>query len=165
MSTLKPLCVFDLCDDIMGMILIELLPRQRYNRVVAEYKDPRFHKGAARVLKAMERSYSADRSHPGRTYLRVIHPVLTSWPHYPIADFKCKAINIYGLRIKTQPRSGWAYQQHLDWSCKGSVRDFTHDDLDRILAELGKQRFKSKLKHDKIAMLMKHESAQKTFSA
>ena len=159
MSTLKPMSVFDLSDDIMELILIELLPRQRYNQVVREYKDPRFHKGAARVLKGM------DGSHPGRAYLRVIHPVFTSWPHYPIADFKCKAINIYGLRIKTQPRSGWAYQQHLDWSCKGSVRDFTHDDLDRILAELGKQRFKSKLKHDKIAMLMKHESAQKTFSA
>ena len=153
MSTLKPMSVFELCDDILELVLIELLPRQRYNQVVREYKDPRFHKGAARVLKAMERSYSADRSHPGRTYLRVIHPVLTSWPHYPIADFKCKAINIYGLRIKTQPRN-WG--QGLDWSCKSSVRDFTHDDLDRILTELGKKRFKSKLKHDKIAMLMKH---------
>ena len=145
MSTLKPLCVFDLCDDIMGMILIELLPRQRYNQVVREYKDPRFHKGTARVLKAM----STQRSHPGRTYLRVIHPVLKSWPQYPIADYKCKAINVYGLRIKTQSCGA-------DWSCQSSVRDFTHADLDRILSELGKKRFKSKLKHDKIAMLLKH---------
>ena len=41
MSTLKPMSVFDLCDDIMELILIELLPRQRYNQVVREYKDPR----------------------------------------------------------------------------------------------------------------------------
>eukprot|EP01052_Picozoa_sp_SAG31_P035203 SAG31_NODE_4217_length_3451_cov_1.999106_1_plen_51_part_00 len=47
---------------------------------------------------------------------------------------------------------------------KGSLRDFTHDDLDRILVELGRKPFKSKLKHVKIAMLMKHESAQKTLS-
>jgi len=149
MSTLKPLCVFDLCDDIMGMILIELLPRQRYNRVVAEYKDPRFHKGAARVRKAMWQAAS----HPGRTYLRVIHPVLRGWAEYPIPDFRCKAINLYGLRIKTQS-CGWT--QAADWSCQSSVRDFTHADLDRILSELGKKRFKSKLKHDKIAMLLKH---------
>ena len=149
MSTLKPLCVFDLCDDIIDLILIELLPRQRYNQVVREYKDPRFHKGTARVLKAM----STQRSHPGRTYLRVIHPVLKSWPQYPIADYKCKAINVYGLRIETRPR-GWG--QGLDWSCQSSVRDFTHADLDRLLTELGKKRFKSKLKHDKITMLLKH---------
>ena len=149
MSTLKPMSVFDLCDDIIAMILTELLPRQRYNRVVTEYKDPRFHKGAARVCKAM----LGKLSHPGRTYLRVIHPVLKSWPEYPIADFKCKAIDLYGLRIVTRSR-GWG--QGLDWSCQSSVRDFTHADLDRLLTELGKKRFKSKLKQDKITMLLKH---------
>ena len=113
------------------------------------FKDPRFHKGAARVRKAMWQAAS----HPGRTYLRVIHPVLRAWAEYPIPDFRCKAINLYGLRIKTQS-CGWT--QAADWSCQSSVRDFTHADLDRILSELGKKRFKSKLKHDKIAMLLKH---------
>ena len=151
MTTLKPECLFDLCDDIIGLILIELLPRQKYNQVVREYKDPRFHKGAERVRKAMGGPRSS--SHPGRTYLRVIHPVLKSWPTTKISEFKCEAINIYGLRIKTQSHT---YGQGTDWSCSSSVRDFTHEDLGRVLTELGKKRFKSKLKQQKITMLLKH---------
>ena len=87
--------VFDLSDDIMELILIELLPRQRYNQVVREYKDPRFHKGAARVLKGM------DGSHPGRVYLRVIHPVFTSWPHYPMRCLRSEK------REDKQQRAKW----------------------------------------------------------
>ena len=44
MSTLKPMSVFELCDDILELVLIELLPRQRYNQVVREYKDHVFTK-------------------------------------------------------------------------------------------------------------------------
>ena len=38
--------LFELCDDILELIEIELRPRLKYNQVVREYKDPRFHKAA-----------------------------------------------------------------------------------------------------------------------
>ena len=66
--------LFNLCDDIMELIEVELRPRLKYNQVVREYKDPRFHKSANRITK---RVYIRD-VHPGRHYLRVIYPTTRS---------------------------------------------------------------------------------------
>lgn len=33
--------LFELCDDILELIEIELRPRLKYNQMVREYKDPR----------------------------------------------------------------------------------------------------------------------------
>ena len=140
--------LFNLCDDIMELIEVELRPRLKYNQVVREYKDPRFHKAANRITK--------DRRdvHPGRHYLRVIYPTLHGFSSYHIKRFKCQDINLHGMLIRTNIRD---YNTDVDVSSKYSVRDYTHDDIDDILTSLGATRFKSRKKHDKITMIMSLE--------
>jgi hypothetical protein len=140
--------LFNLCDDILELIEVELRPRLKYNQVVREYKDPRFHKAANRITK--------DRRdvHPGRHYLRVIYPTLHGFSSYRIERFKCQDINLHGMLIRTNIRD---YNTDVDVSSKYSVRDYTHDDIDDILTSIGATRFKSRKKHDKIAMIMSLE--------
>jgi hypothetical protein len=140
--------LFNLCDDILELIEVELRPRLKYNQVVREYKDPRFHKAANRITK--------DRRdvHPGRHYLRVIYPTLHGFSSYRINRFKCQDINLHGMLIRTNIRD---YNTDVDVSSKYSVRDYTHDDIDDILTSIGTTRFKSRKKHDKIAMIMSLE--------
>jgi hypothetical protein len=140
--------LFNLCDDILELIEVELRPRLKYNQVVREYKDPRFHKAANRITK--------DRRdvHPGRHYLRVIYPTLHGFSSYRINRFKCQDINLHGMLIRTNIRD---YNTDVDVSSKYSVRDYTHDDIDDILTSIGATRFKSRKKHDKIAMIMSLE--------
>ena len=140
--------LFNLCDDILELIEVELRPRLKYNQVVREYKDPRFHKAANRITK--------DRRdvHPGRHYLRVIYPTLHGFSSYRIKRFKCQDINLHGMLIRTNIRD---YNTDVDVSSKYSVRDYTHDDIDDILTSIGATRFKSRKKHDKIAMIMSLE--------
>ena len=140
--------LFNLCDDILELIEVELRPRLKYNQVVREYKDPRFHKAANRITK--------DRRdvHPGRHYLRVIYPTLHGFSSYRIERFKCQDINLHGILIRTTVRD---YNTDVDVSSKYSVRGYTHDDIDDILTSIGATRFKSRKKHDKIAMIMSLE--------
>mgnify|MGYP003986950627 FL=1 len=140
--------LFNLCDDILELIEVELRPRLKYNQVVREYKDPRFHKAANRITK--------DRRdvHPGRHYLRVIYPTLHGFSSYRIERFKCQDINLHGILIRTTVRD---YDTDVDVSSKYSVRGYTHDDIDDILTSIGATRFKSRKKHDKIAMIMSLE--------
>ena len=142
--------LFNLCDDIMELIEVELRPRLKYNQVVREYKDPRFHKSANRITK---RVYRRD-VHPGRHYLRVIYPTFEGFCSYRIDRFKCQDINLHGMLIRTNIRD---YNTDVDVSSKYSVRDYTHDDIDDILTSIGATRFKSRKKHDKIAMIMSLE--------
>ena len=142
--------LFELCDDILELIEIELRPRLKYNQVVREYKDPRFHKSANRITK---RVYRRD-VHPGRHYLRVIYPTLEGFSSYRIDRFKCQDINLHGMLIRTTARH---YNTDVDISSNYSVRDYTHRDIDDILTSLGATRFKSRKKHDKITMIMSLE--------
>lgn len=142
--------LFELCDDILELIEIELRPRLKYNQMVREYKDPRFHKSANRITK---RVYRRD-VHPGRHYLRVIYPTFEGFSSYRIDRFDCQDINLHGMLIRTTARH---YNTDVDVSSKYSVRDYTHDDIDDILTSLGATRFKSRKKHDKIAMIMSLE--------
>ena len=140
--------LFELCDDILELIEIELRPRLKYNQMVREYKDPRFHKSANRITK------NRRDVHPGRHYLRVIYPTLHGFSSYRIERFKCQDINLHGMLIRTNIRD---YNTDVDVSSKYSVRDYTHDDIDDILTSIGATRFKSRKKHDKIAMIMSLE--------
>ncbi len=90
--------LFELCDDIMELIEIELRPRLKYNQVVREYKDPRFHKSANRITK------NRRDVHPGRHYLRVIYPTFEGFSSYRIDRFKCQDINLHGMLIRTNVR-------------------------------------------------------------
>ena len=57
-------------------------------------------------------------------------------------------MNLYGL-IGTRKR--------FDQTTNNlTLENSTHDDLDRVLTQLGCKRFKSKRKHEKIRMLLKH---------
>jgi hypothetical protein len=143
--------LFELCDDILELIEIELRPRLKYNQVVREYKDPRFHKAANRITKEVARRRDV---HPGRHYLRVIYPTLEGFSSYRIDRFKCHDINLHGMLIRTTVRH---YNTDVDVSSKYSVRDYTHGDIDDILTSLGATRFKSRKKHDKITMIMSLE--------
>ena len=51
----------------------------------------------------------------------------------------------------------YCHNTDVDVSSKYSVRDYTHDDIDDILTSIGATRFKSRKKHDKIAMIMSLE--------
>ena len=143
--------LFELCDDILELIEIELRPRLKYNQVVREYKDPRFHKAANRITKEVARRRDV---HPGRHYLRVIYPTFEGFSSYRIDRFKCQDINLHGMLIRTTVRH---YNTDVDVSSKYSVRDYTHGDIDDILTSLGATRFKSRKKHDKITMIMSLE--------
>jgi hypothetical protein len=140
--------LFELCDDILELIEIELRPRLKYNQMVREYKDPRFHKSANRITKNIRDV------HPGRHYLRVIYPTFEGFSSYRIDRFKCHDINLHGMLIRTTVRH---YNTDVDVSSKYSVRDYTHGDIDDILTSLGATRFKSRKKHDKITMIMSLE--------
>ena len=140
--------LFNLCDDILELIEVELRPRLKYNQVVREYKDPRFHKAANRITKDIRDV------HPGRHYLRVIYPTLNGFSTYRIDRCKCQDINLHGILIRTTVRD---YNTDVDVSSKYSVRGYTHDDIDDILTSIGATRFKSRKKHDKIAMIMSLE--------
>ena len=140
--------LFELCDDILELIEIELRPRLKYNQMVREYKDPRFHKSANRITK------NRRDVHPGRHYLRVIYPTFEGFSSYRINRFVCQDINLHGMLIRTNIRD---YNTDVDVSSKYSVRDYTHDDIDDILTSLGATRFKSRKKPYKIAMIMSLE--------
>ena len=75
-----PMSLFDICDDILEMIEIELRPRLKYNQVVREYKDPRFHKSANRITKDVARRYDV---HPGRHYRQFSGENLPQKPIFP----------------------------------------------------------------------------------
>jgi hypothetical protein len=140
--------LFELCDDILELIEIELRPRLKYNQVVREYKDPRFHKAANRITK------NRRDVHPGRHYLRVIYPTFEGFSSYRINRFVCQDINLHGMLIRTNVRH---YNTDVDVSSKYSVRGYTHGDIDDILTSLGATRFKSRKKPYKIAMIMSLE--------
>ena len=140
--------LFELCDDILELIEIELRPRLKYNQMVREYKDPRFHKAANRITK------NRRDVHPGRHYLRVIYPTLEGFSSYRIDRSKCQDINLHGMLIRTTVRH---YNTDVDVSSNYSVRDYTHGDIDDILTSLGATRFKSRKKPYKIAMIMSLE--------
>ena len=53
------------------------------------------------------------------------------------------------MLIRTSTRD---YTTDVDVSSKYSVRDYTHADIDAILTSLGATHFKSRKKHDKIAI-------------
>ena len=140
--------LFELCDDILELIEIELRPRLKYNQMVREYKDPRFHKAANRITK------NRRDVHPGRHYLRVIYPTFEGFCSYRIDRFKCQDINLHGMLIRTNVRH---YNTDVNVSSNYSVRDYTHGDIDDILTSLGATRFKSRKKPYKIAMIMSLE--------
>ena len=136
--------------DIMRLIFAELEPMFQYNRVVKEYNDPRFKSHFRRVYKESE----ADDVHPGRWLVHIIHPQLQHWPYYLVRQFKCEDINLYGCMIQTTDRH---WRTHFDLELSyDSMRSFTHDDLNTILASYGYTGFSSKKKHEKIHILMKH---------
>ena len=149
------MCLFDLCDDILELIEVELEPRLKYNKVVREYKDPRFHKSTNRIIKDMKPYHGG--VHPGRHYLRVIYPMPRGFCHWCINRFKCEDINLYGMLIRTD-RSRYHHQHHDvqgDVASSSSIRDYTHNDIDVVLTQLGVKRFKSLLKREKLSKVIK----------
>ena len=71
------------------------------------------------------------------------------------------SVNLYGLIAKPDWRSN--YYAHV--MANLTLNDYTHDDLDRVLTELGYKRFKSKKKPEKIHMLLKCSPKYKPDSA
>ena len=66
--------------DILKLILTELEPMFRYNRVVIEYNDPRYKAHFKRVFKEANGNRQNCPVHPGRWLVHVIYPQLSSWP-------------------------------------------------------------------------------------
>jgi hypothetical protein len=127
--------------------MLELDGRLNYNRVVREFKDPRFHRGAARVHRHL---WNPSEVHMGRTFLYVIYPTIRSAPS-TMRPFNSDQINIHGLRVTSEASY---LSSHL--SSKRRMDYFTHDDIDKVLVMLGKKRFKSKRKAAKVKMVLDH---------
>ena len=140
--------------DILELLLAELEPMFQYNRVVNEYNDPLHKAHFKRVFKQADKPghfKSHDRVvHPGRWFVHIVYPQLTNWPYWVTKEFKSEYINLYGFIIESRYRNT-NYVLNSD-----SMRSFTHDDLNQMLASLGYKKFSSKKKHEKIHMLMKH---------
>ena len=89
--------------DIMGLILRELEPMWDYNKIVQEFKDPRFHRHATRLIKDMGEEKRST-VHPGRVLLRVIYPKAVRYWTAWIKRFRCENINLHGMIINTGKR-------------------------------------------------------------
>ena len=124
-------------------------PQIDYQKVVDEFNDPRFRKWAERYHRG---SYSHTMRHPGRSWVRVLYPRergCSSMPQDPSVD-------VYGLHWRSRvPGRYFDNSTACNYILEGQ---FTHDDLDRVLTELGAKRFKSKPKAEKITLLMKTKS-------
>ena len=142
--------------EVMRHIFQHIDPQIDYSKVVEEFSDPRFQKWAAQYRRKVYGRYYGSKyeNHPGRSWIRVLYPQPQS--HFTnLTDSWNNPVNLYGL-IAHRQRFAPTTVYNL------TLENSTHDDLDRVLTQLGYKRFKSKRKQDKIRMLLRHnpDSAQ-----
>ena len=131
--------LLDLSNDILDIVGEHL----QYRCAAIELKSPHFQRSLDNI-RAQRRnirkycSESAERFiHPGRDLVQIIRPKL--WrSNRSIRQYEGEKINIYGLKFNCY--------NHLYGS---------HDILNKKLKNLGYKHYKSKLKKEKIRMLLK----------
>eukprot|EP01046_Picozoa_sp_COSAG06_P054648 COSAG06_NODE_9799_length_1814_cov_1.228571_2_plen_161_part_00 len=133
-------------SDILKLLFREIDPMFQYNNVVKEHQDPRFKQHLQRLY-----GPNSNGIHPGRWLVHITYPQLYRWPYCMIGPFKCEDINLYGCMVSTT-KTHWQTTNNVS----SSIRSFTHEDLNQLLASLGYTGFSSKNKQQKIRMLMQH---------
>ena len=119
MTTYKP-SIFDLCPDIMGLVLDEVA-KCKFNKVLDELTDPRFHKAAKRLY----HSWRTEGVHPGRVLVSVTYPQQSSRYISSMSYFEGERINLYGIYVNT-----W----HSD---RYTIKHYTIADIKEKIAENG----------------------------
>ena len=123
MTTYKP-SIFDLCPDIMGLVLDEVA-KCKFNKVMTELSDPRFHKAATRLIKG--KRWCSKGIHPGRFLVSVTYPQLSSRYVSNMSPFKGERLNLYGLTVDYSEPSTWQHQTNHQYNIKhytiSNIRD------------------------------------------
>ena len=114
MTTYKP-SIFDLCPDIMGLVLDEVA-KCKFNKVMTELSDPRFHKAATRLIKG--KRWCSKGIHPGRFLVSVTYPQLSSRYVSNMSPFKGERLNLYGLTVDYSEASTWQHQTNHQYNIK-----------------------------------------------
>lgn len=152
MTTLKPMCLFDLCPDIEGLIQDELDVLLKFREATKEFK---------LRLKLNEKSIKGYVKEQGGFYRRhkpvniskmimeCILPYVGRRGVDSVGHTRNKYANIHGFR--------WTNKKFYDGSNNPKWwSEPTHEELNDKLTELGYTRFKSKKKPHKIKLLLKH---------
>ena len=102
--TSNNITILDLCPDVFGLVL-EQLQKSRFNQVMAEFTDPRWHKALKRLLKQEAHGWYSGTIHPGRYLISITYPQRSSRSLSKIPTHESEYLNLYGMQIVT----GWRY--------------------------------------------------------
>ena len=123
MTTYKP-SIFDLCPDIMGLVLDEVA-KCKFNKVLDELTDPRFHKAATRLLKGNR--WSSKGIHPGRFLVSITYPQHSNRYISSMSPYIGERLNLYGLTVDYSEPSTWQQQTNHQYNIKhytiSNIRD------------------------------------------
>ena len=127
--------IFDLCHDIMGLVLDEVA-KCKFNEVMVEFSDPRFHKAAKRLLETNR--WDDDSIHPGRLFVSITYPqhstrYVSSMRRYN--HYNGEGINLYGLTVDYSEPSTWFYTPNPNHQY--NIKQYTIKDIRDKIVENG----------------------------
>ena len=99
----------------MGLVLDEVA-KCKFNKVLVELTDPRFHKAAKRLLKG--NMLSSDGIHPGRFLVSITYPQSSSRHICRMCRYQGERLNLYGLIVEYSERSTWRQQTNYQYNIK-----------------------------------------------
>ena len=114
MTTYKP-SIFDLCPDIMGLVLDEVA-KCKFNKVMVEFSDPRFHKAARRLLGTNR--WCSNGIHPGRFLVSITYPQSSSRHICRMCRYQGERLNLYGLTVDYSEPCTWRQQTNYQYNIK-----------------------------------------------
>ena len=131
MTTYKP-SIFDLCPDIMCLVLDEVA-KCKFNKVLVELTDPRFHKASKRLLKG--NMWSSDGIHPGRFLVSITYPQSSSRHICRMCRYQGERLNLYGLTVDYSEPSTWFYTPNPNHQY--NIKQYTIKDIRDKIVENG----------------------------
>ena len=136
----------DLPQDVIDIIHSHLQGYYQGRRCANEILLPHFQRSLTNIRKKQRYTYHRipNLVHPGRDLIRIIRPRVHGFNTGEIRPFDGERVNIHGLSHKKR-----FYGSSYDLDC-------THDDLNTVLTLLGAKKFKSKIKNEKIKLLLKY---------
>ena len=129
MTTYKP-SIFDLCPDIMGLVLDEVA-KCKFNKVLDKLSDPRFDKAATRLLKG--NMWSSKGIHPGRFLVSITYPQSSSRHICRMCRYQGERLNLYGLTVDYSEPCTWRLQTNYQYN----IKHYTIKDIKDKIVENG----------------------------
>ena len=133
----------DLPDDVLEIIRGYLREYYMMRLCGRELRSNHIQRSLRSIQAQRVHHWSDPVVHPGRDIVRIIRPKMRGFVGHSIPVYYGEEVNLHGLIYRKQYR-------YLPHKLEG-----THADLDAVLESLGHKRFKSKLRQQKIHMLMK----------